>query len=778
MTGANQILTVSYGTFSCTLEGFDNPFNTMKAIAEYFRDLAAEDRYFGAEPPQPDAAMLHKIAEREVQRRVEAKIGANSVTLRAESDTNVVRIAAPSAAATQHPVVQMPASPARRAETRAEEHAEQQAVPMLVDADRVTASVAAKLLRMRHTAVTQTSLSAAAFMFDSDGKFTDETDIFGAAQRMTAPGAGGVRITALPVDTAVASTVIAAKNADTPGLHLAHGHPVPLGDAPATDDTAKPAAPDAGYGVADDGDTPLPGMPGPLVAVEHGSEDIPTHEVIANETKADDHLTTIAALPGADTILFASPKAPPVVALVGNYCSDVQHTVTGAPPAATQTCVLTAGAMAAPVGTAFDAGLNDIAPLVVAPPVAKHPVATAPLADPPIIDVPAINRHVPAMPGPVRPVRPARQARPEPPVVRPPALPDGITPPEDLSMNNPASTDSVAAPATPDKLQRIIARVIRISRNEAVGDAGPTIIPSPADTPVTPTRITPRRPNLVASAGATSAGDRIDRADASSLPDGTPITISPPQPGARSALDPAGDEAVSRLMHEADTQMDGPDTRRRRSAIAHLKAAVAATLAERRMTGSPADHDGDDRLGVYRNDLAAVVRPPAIADVGLVAPVATGRPAPLVLVSAQRVDRPADAPPLAAQPCQASAPEAAPTAADTLHPVALDHAAMADTNLADKGGFPDFAGELGADTLPDLLEAAAAYITLVEGRDSFTRPELMRHITTADSAIGREEGLRNFGTLLRTGIIEKTQAGQFALSIRSVLLADARDIAG
>ncbi|MCL4676437.1 MAG: hypothetical protein KJZ59_10550, partial [Pararhodobacter sp.] len=77
--------------------------------------------------------------------------------------------------------------------------------------------------------------------------------------------------------------------------------------------------------------------------------------------------------------------------------------------------------------------------------------------------------------------------------------------------------------------------------------------------------------------------------------------------------------------------------------------------------------------------------------------------------------------------------------------------------------FADFVGPMHLTTLAELTEAAAAYVTHVDGVSEFPRPQVMRHVAALNLPMtrSRENMLRSFGVLLRQGTLLRARRGQF-----------------
>ncbi|MEH7829747.1 hypothetical protein [Gemmobacter denitrificans] len=746
MIGASKILTVSYGTFSCTLEGFDDPFNTMKAIAEYFRDLAAEDRYFGAEPPTPDAAMLHRIAEREIQRRVEAKIQENGVILRAGDASEPLPI--PRAALAEPAPQPKVAAPVEVAAVEPAQPAS--------EAD----NVAAKLSRIRN-AVAQ------------------------------------ARATAAPAPlTAPAVTDLYEEDLAEPAANLAETSTADLAPAPIADSTPEEVAEVLAEGDSDD-----------LSALEDLlPEDAPdlTEEALPELATAEEDPLDAELIAAATTVETEGTSAEDdILAALAEDLADTKTTADDLTVVVENT--------SAPAEVLATADEDDLLASLAALDVtadtdgitAKTPVTEAKPADPLDDELDALLAALDAQPAAAAKAQaPAELA----PVVEesPASLPEfdsatldetddlGATGAPDLAETQ---DDAPAAQAETEtalaRIQRARARVIRIRRSDAEpAQAATSTAAQDSAEPVLPPEA---EAALLRELEAARTEAEIEtEADAVAEPapaaPAQPAAVAPVRPSrpvrptrpvadARTTAlaNPESEAAVSRLIAEANTQMEGPESRRRLSAIQHLKAAVAATVAERR-AGLAKPVNEEERIDPYRADLSRMVRP-----------AAPRSSTPLVLVSEQRIDRPTAPAPMSPQ-----APVAAQTPRSDVQPMRVQsQAAMAvamvedeeeeDTNIfTDARGFAEFAEQLGARNLAELIEAAAAYAACVEGRAEFTRPQLMRQVAELGEGTDaqREDSLRSFGTLLRTGTIQRIQRGRYVLSPNSHFLTEARKITG
>lgn len=661
MVQNNKVLTVSYGTFSCTLEGFEDSFDTMKAIAEYFRDLAADDRYFGAEPPQPDAEMLARIAQREIARQVEARRDATGIVLRA-AEPAAATVAPAAAAAEPAPVTQAeaPAEPvveeAPVAKTAAEPAPQAEATVEEAAAEDMAEEVAAE-----KPAAEPVEAEAAAAVED-ESEEDDTADVLASV-------AAHVIEEDEPQDTATEEAEIAewaepeTFEAEPVEAETFEAEPVEQ-TPPAADSIAaklqriRAVVSRNEQAARSDED---------FSEDEHA--DAVSAEVTVSEAVAD---ITAAIEADADYDAFYDEDQDEAVAPAAEMIADE-----------------------------------------VADEQAVEEVAEEDAAEDAIIDEPGIT---PAASATIRVTR-IRRTEIEQPVAAEQS--------ESLGSLSPEDEEDLLRELAAVEAEYFAGQDEDEDEDQDAGD----------------------RDSIFAEA------DEADEAedDARFEEDEASIFGGDDDEDLIADIDDedenADEDDISRLMARADEKLGDPDLSSSRETYSQMRGAIAAAQAEKSAGGTFGTRTDDN---AYRTDLAEVVRPRR--------PVAAGqtprsreetRPAPLKLVAEQRIDT----------------PRAAATRGPVLPRRVASLVSEDASATAVEGSFAEFVAETGASGLHELLEAAAAYMSFVENRDHFSRPQLMNKVRQLDDQeFNREDGLRSFGQLLREGKLKKTSNGLFTAS--------------
>ncbi|XDA97576.1 hypothetical protein AB1M95_15850 [Sulfitobacter sp. LCG007] len=720
MMGNNKILTVSYGTFSCTLEGFDDSFGTMKAIAEYFRDLAADDRYFGAEPPQPDADMLARIAQREVSRVVEAREKDGHIMLRAREASGAAHPPAPFAASDAAATASLSdagqtvyGNKTDPGEAFAEfaDEADMAVVSEAVDAigdDRAAPEASA------HDHATD---MAAEEWADSGDTYDDDRDA--SAESVPTP----VSMSAAAYPASMESKLqrireVVLKRAETGGkdADVDEVRAAALRDieqALNADD-----APDAG---AQSATSLTPSDPS--VFAEGDSADEETGEdaqvdwsarVIAASARKDDetdapHAAAVSALSIGAEIYEEDYEDQIDISALRGALSDARHNPTagtedetGAP----ENVFSEAGRASALGGEGIEVAFGEDS--IVADDWEDQQALGDEDEDRAIgYDADAEDAHR-----------------------------------DEDDLDDEDSFDDADFDFDDD-----------LDDDEDDADLAGTEMIDSADVDLHPNGRAGMTDMAQDDESATDAdvhGSSLSEEEEEALRRELAEVESYARPSGKGAALLGGratdENDISRLMAEAGEKMDDPESSDRRRAFTHLRAAVAAKKADEAL-GTDDTDDADQ--SAYRSDLEAAVRPRrTILTVDRAERRAQTRPSPLKLVAEQRVDL--DQPRLS----------------EPVRPRRVASLGSQESSSDDGEGFAEFAEQKGAENLPDLLEAAAAYLSFVEGRDDFSRQQLMQRLRQArdGDAFSREDSLRSFGQLIRAGKIEKIRGGRFSAS--------------
>ena len=754
MVNTSKILTVSYGTFSCTLEGFDDSFETMKAIAEYFRDLAADDRYFGAEPPTPDADMLARIAEREIARRVEAHEDQGKIVLRA-AETAALASSAEHATA---PVAETPAE-APVTETPADEPAAEMVAADPAPQDPVEEPVAEMPAiatpdpePVAHAAPEYVAAVPAEeprdFVFSEqveESPATDEpvADADPVAEMANEQPVQDIASDAMAEDIAAQPVDLSEPEPETP-VELAEE--TDAGDAPEADEYIETAEeffenspqPDASESYeADVVEEPV--APAASVDPESVAAKLNRIRSVVSQTEqtydqgdytedehAQDFLSDAAAELGAalaqdDEAELQNAEQPAIEEIDIDPVGMIDTSDAAEPE--------TDEVEAVADEDEADDGFEDTLSQLLADSIAEDTAEDAAEQDVTETSDPELDDETTMVDA--EELAAETETETDDGVDDQEALVDDEAPTQhdapviEMEAEETESEGHLSAEEEED-LQTELAEV------EAEVEA------ADAEEPIAVEEDAPDTMEEVSE----EASETMEE------------PVAEPEPEAeharegRTKLERAeGQTDIERIFDEADNKLEQPESNQRRSAIQHLRAAVAATRAEKK-AGVDLKKDVDDTP--YRSDLASVVRPrrPSASDgIRSERPTTEGRPAPLKLVAEQRVDT--DREPV--RPRRVSASELA--------------ASIDGATSENESNFTQFAKEMGATQLPELLEAAAAYMADVEGRAQFSRPMLMHKLQEVEQEnFSREDGLRSFGQLLREGKIQKIKGGRFTIT--------------
>lgn len=804
MVNASKILTVSYGTFSCTLEGFDDPFSTMRSIAEYFRDLAADDRYFGAEPPTPDAEMLHRIAERENHRRVEARVEQNSVILRQVEDGAAG--AEDDAAGTTHatsesgPPADNEAAPAPVVATAPDDR-----TPPADDEayDEVDDSVAAKLARIRAAVARSRAepepLLNAIFAEDEHAEpVLEDASIATAFATDDLPVADDPQPRAPSSEPTYEEPSSEGSDLDLPVSEeqtLAPEEESELADEDVRDTAEwQPAGAD-GVLVSEPTVADALETPKTTAETEQAAPDLPDGGIASdNDDEAtDDGSADIAAMldeavAGADQHEDDSDNAgsdqPVDIAAVLSAADNLAEDVPT--EAEVQTDAQIEQDLSEEPATSREKDEPEDLPLDLSELLAddladdtenESDDTNLILGDAESTDNAGNSAEAPREPS-VRVLKLRREEF------------DAQFIQVDDTENESELEAQASAPSNPEPGD---ADDIRATLGETglSAEEENDLIAELAEVELD------NAPPAADSADIVTEQDGADEADEDAASARSPeaeVEQSPDDPAAEGE-DEANDDAgvaastgnevsVTRLLERADTALEDGEGSRRRSAIAHLKAAVAAVRADGGQAKQASDAEAARAMNQFRDDLASVVRPiPADAskpqhsdgtaastDSDARGPVSRPRRKmpPLMLVSEQRVDKKIETASEPVRPRRVQTRDLDQEIESNLFDQELPQSSSDSSSgnmFSDADDFKGYIAETGAEGIQELLEASLAFGLFVEGNKFNSRPQIMKRMLSQfpDGSVSREDGLRAFGVLLREGRIQRVKRGEFLL---------------